>query len=195
MHFEANETQVTLAAHAKAGVGARLNLLLYGILGPYAEAMKTPSFYVLPSVELLNFRSPPFNVVDKVLASGSCKPVSKGPALPPASGPDALSLGTPSFTQWTNAWGPTGSDGSIHAVIQEERNWTDLALAIDHRYVTLGNREDTVVKFDDEGALVWSRRYRRDDGAPFLNVIRVAHTADAAMMLLAAWEASYRAPF
>lgn len=36
--FGANETSITLHAHAKVGVGTRLNLLLYDVTGPYATA-------------------------------------------------------------------------------------------------------------------------------------------------------------
>jgi hypothetical protein len=211
--FKADDTQVTLAAHAKAGVGARLNLQLYGIVGPYAEALayaevkadfvKNPCWDlhvglegalgvkvtspVLPfigSVSLLDWRSPPFVAIDETLTSGSCKPNPKGPQLPPGSGPDAPTYATPTFTQWTRAWAPTGNDGSVHTLIHDDREWTDLALAIDNRYVTVGHRSDTVVKFDDVGSVLWSRRYRRDALAPVMNVTRVANTADAALMLL-----------
>jgi hypothetical protein len=136
-------------------------------------------------VSLLDWRSPPFVAVDKTLASGSCKPNPKGPMLPPGSGPDAPTYAMPAFTQWTHAWGPTGSDGSVHTIISDDREWTDLALAIDNRYVTAGHRTDAVVKFDDAGSVLWSRRYRREATSPFMNVTRVASTADAALLLLA----------
>lgn len=212
--FQADGTQVTLNAHAKVGVGARLNVQLYGIVGPYAEArtyaevkadltknpcwdlhvglegdlgfrVTSPVLPILGSVTLVDWKSKPLVSIDQTITSGTCLPVPKGPQLPPGSGPDATSYGMPSFVPWARTFEDVGTDGKIHAVIDDLHQWSDLALAIDGRWVSSGSSGDGFVKFDDAGQLVWSRRYRRDPATPLLDVIRSAPTSDAAMVLLA----------
>ena len=211
--FGADETQVTLAAHAKTGLGARLNLQLYGIAGPYVEArtyaevkadltqnpcwnlhvglegalgfrVTTPVIPIIGAVTLIDWKSGPLTAFDETVTSGTCLPNTKGPPLPPGSGPDALTYATPSFAQWAHVFEDTGTDGTIHAVIDDHREWNDSLFAIDQRWVTVGRHTDSVIKYDDTGKPIWAHRYRRDPLAPVMNVIRAVNTQDAAIMLL-----------
>jgi hypothetical protein len=213
LDFAADDTKVVLAATAKVGVGARLNVELYGIVGPYAEAIAyaevkadaladpcwslhvgvdtalgvkvtSPNLGFLGSITLLDWKGLEFTPVDEVIASGACLPVEKGPPLPPGSGPDAVTYATPSFTPWARLFSAVGDDGAVRSFLDDGIEWTDDVLAIDGRYVAVGSRNDAIVKFDEAGDLIWSRRYRREPNAPLLRLRRVVPTRDAAMVIL-----------
>ena len=213
VEFEADETKVILQASAKVGLGARLAVELYGVVGPYAEAtafaevkadaaanpcwglhigvdtvlgvlVTSPEIPFLGSVTLLDWKGLELTPVDEVISSGSCLPVEKGPPLPPGAGPDAVTYANPSFVPWAHVTTPVGNDGAVTSFLDDGVEWTDDVLAIDGRYVAVGTRNESAVKLDDAGNVVWSRRYRREAGSPPLHLRRVVPTADASMMLL-----------
>ena len=99
--FGPNETEVTLQAFAKVGVGATLNLLLFGVTGPYATAqpygaidanilsapcwnlhagleatlgikVTSPALPVIGSVTLVDWNAPNLNPIDLPIADGGC---------------------------------------------------------------------------------------------------------------------------
>ena len=211
--FQADDTKVILQASAKVGVGARLSLELYGVVGPYAEAtayaevkadafanpcwslhigvdtvlgvrVTSPEIPYLGSITLLDWKGLKLTPVDEVISSGSCLPVPKGPPLPPGSGPDAPTYANPTFTPWARVTSPVGEDGAVRSFLDDGTEWTDTAPAIDGRYVSVGSRNDSIVKLDESGTIAWSRRYRRESIAPTFILRRVIPTHDAAMMIL-----------
>lgn len=214
VEFAADDTKVILQASAKVGVGARLNVELYGIVGPYAEAtayaqvkadafanpcwslhvgvdtvlgvrVTSPTLPFIGSVTLLDWKGFEATPIDEELTTGSCLPVEKGPALPPGSGPDATTYAAPAFAPWAHLFTGIGDDGAVRSFLEDGREWTDAVRAIDGRYVVVGSRDDAAVKLDEAGSLVWSRRYRRDANTPPLVLRRLVPTSDAAMMILA----------
>lgn len=211
--LSADDTQVTLAAEAKIGLGARLNLQLYGIVGPNAVArtyarvagdvardpcwevhigvegeigarVTSPALPVLGSLTLFEWTSPPFVAVDEKVADGSCLPVPRGPQLPPGHGPDADALAHPDFAQWSASIEDTTNDGRVRTPSGDGYDWTEMTLAIDGRYVIAGSRTDRLVKIDDDGRTIWTKRYRRESTTPPFILSRVAPSADAAMLVL-----------
>ena len=211
--FAADDTKVILQASAKVGVGARLSVELYGIVGPYAEAIAyaevkadafanpcwslhigvdtvlgvrvtSPEIPFLGSITLLDWKGLELTPIDEVISSGSCLPVEKGPSLPPGSGPDAVTYANPNFTPWAHVSTPVGDDGAVKSFLDDGVEWTDNTPSIDGRYVAVGSRNDSVVKFDEGGSIVWSRRYRREPNAPPLRLRRVVPTHDAGMLIL-----------
>lgn len=210
--FQADDTKIVLQAQGKVGVGAALSVLLWGFAGPYAKAtafaevqadvQANPCWSLHVGVDtslgivvqspvpfvpgtLIDWKGLEVTPVDEVLGTGACLPVEKGPQLPPGSGPDALTYSTPTFTPWARVTSPVGDDGAISSLLSEGAEWTDDALAIDGRFVTTGSRHEAVVKLDDAGTLIWSRRYRREASAPPLRVRRLVPTHDASMLVLA----------
>lgn len=212
--FAADDTKVILQAQAKVGVGARLNVQLYGVVGPYAQAtafaqvqadafanpcwslhvgvdtvlgvrVTSPTLPFIGSVTLLDWKGLELTPIDKVLTSGTCLPVEKGPPLPPGSGPDAVTYATPSFSPWAHVSSPVGDDGVVNSFLVDGLEWTNLAPTIDARYAAVGSRNESVVKFDDAGNLIWSRRYRPDTLTPFITLRRLVPTHDASMLILA----------
>ncbi|MGA9523141.1 MAG: hypothetical protein WBV82_16865 [Myxococcaceae bacterium] len=212
--FDADDTQVTLSAYAKVGVGARLNVQLYGVFGPsaaarvYAEVsgdiernpcwelmlglegelgirVNSPKLSFLGSVTLLDWKSPPFKAFREQIASGNCLPIPQGPQLPPGSGPDATSLSAPGFEPWIASFEDAADDGVVRVPFGNGREWAELSLAIDGRYVAAGSRNDKLVKFSDDGEFVWSRRYLTETTSAPLRLQRVAHAKDATMLVVA----------
>jgi hypothetical protein len=211
--FAADDTKVILQATAKVGVGARLSVELYGVVGPYLQAtafaevkadafakpcwslhigvdtvlgvrVTSPEIPFLGSITLLDWKGLELTPVDEVISSGACLPVEKGPPLPPGSGPDAVTYANPTFAPWAHVSSPVGGDGAVKSFLDDGAEWTDTAPAIDGRYVSVGSRNDAVVKMDESGAVVWSRRYRREKiSVPFV-LRRIVPTHDAAMMIL-----------
>jgi hypothetical protein len=213
LEFAADETKVVLQASAKVGVGARLKVQLYGIVGPYAEAIAyaevkanalanpcwslhvgvdtvlgvkvtSPTLPFIGSVTLIDWKGLEYSPIDQELTSGTCLPVEKGPPLPPGSGPDAITYATPAFTPWAHLFSAMGDDGNIGSFLDDGREWTDNPRAIDGRYVTVGSRNEAAVKIDEAGNVIWSRHYRREANTPLLLLRRIVPTHDAGMMIL-----------
>jgi len=207
--FGPKETQVALHAGAKVGVGGRLNLLLFGVTGPYAEAqpyvaidasvfdapcwtldagiecslgvrVTSPALPFVGKIILADWQAPDVTPLELELASGECEAPPEQSTLPPGSGPDATRLATPSYTPWSRT----------HASPVEGANagspgngvvFSDLQRTIDGHYVRSGWGVRTLTKIADDGALVWARELRID-GGPF-EPRRVRSGRDATMMV------------
>lgn len=205
--FGPNETEVTLQAFAKVGVGATLNLLLFGVTGPYATAkpygaieadifadpcwnlhagleatlgvkVTSPALPLIGSVTLVDWKAPDLNPLDLPIASGVCQPPPDSSTLPPGAGPDAQRLAMPTYTPWSRAW-DSPVDGAQAASPGNSVLFSDLQRTIDGRYVRSGVGVDTLTKFGDDGALTWARDLELD-GAP-LRPLRVRPARDATM--------------
>jgi hypothetical protein len=131
--FGSNPTTVTLHAEAKIGVGARLNVLLYGVTRPYATArayaavegdiletpcwnlhagleadlgikVTTPALPIIGAVTLADWRAPTVNPLDVEVATGACEAPPEQSTLPPGSGPDAMRLANPTYVPWSRTF-------------------------------------------------------------------------------------------
>ncbi len=207
--FGPNDTKVTLQAFAKVGVGAQLNLLLFGVTGPYAKAepfgsieanildepcwelkagldaslgikVTSPALPLIGAVTLVDWQAPEVTPLELPLASGICDAPPDGSTLPPGAGPDAEHLAMPTYTPWSRTW--SGAvDGGLAASPGNDLNFSDLQRTIDGRYVRSGYGVGTLTKFDDDGTLVWGRDLLLD-GFP-LPPLRVRSARDATMFV------------
>jgi len=205
-----NDTSVTLHAQAKVGAGARLNLLLYGVTGPYATArayaaidadilqspcwslhtgvdmdlgikVTSPALPLLGHVTLVDWQAANLNAFDVELATGDCAAPPNTSTLPPGSGPDATTYASPPYTPWSRTFS-SPVEGAQAATPNNSVAFSDLARTIDGHYVRAGYGVRTLTKFDEAGRQVWARDLALADGEP-LRPLRVRPTADAAMMV------------
>jgi hypothetical protein len=205
--FGPNETEVTLQAFAKVGVGATLNLLAFGVTGPYATAkpygaieanifsepcwnlhagldatlgvkVTSPALPLIGAVTLVDWKAPDLNPLDLPIATGVCSLPPDGSTTPPGAGPDAEHLAMPTYTPWSRTW-DSPVDGAQAASPGNGVNFSDLQRTIDGRYVRSGFGVDTLTKFDEAGNLTWARDLELD-GSP-LRPLRVRSARDATM--------------
>ncbi len=185
--FDVSEkpTELTLFARGRAWLGARLSLALWEIVGPYAELrgygelaadatrnpcyrlvaglealfglkVSTPELPIVGAVTLFDIESPPLSIAEGELASGGCSftPDSRMPG----EGPDAARLANPTAPRWQRSLFE-----NLTAPIVEGRpndatlGRVGLSRAIDGTYVALALRSDTIVKFDREGTVRWTK--------------------------------------
>ncbi|HEV7733695.1 MAG TPA: hypothetical protein VGR62_16120 [Candidatus Binatia bacterium] len=209
--FGPNETKVTLQAFARVEVGATLNLLLFGVTGPYATAkpygaieanlfedpcwnlhagleatlgvkVTSPALPLIGAVTLVDWKAPDLNAIDLPISEGMCDPPPESSILPPGAGPDAVHLAMPTYTPWSRSW-DSPVDGSNAASPGNGINFSDLQRTIDGRYVRSGYGVETLTKFDDAGGLTWARDLELD-GVP-LEPLRVRSARDATLFVAA----------
>ena len=96
-----------------------------------------------------------------------------------------MTYANPAFAPWARVSSPVGDDGVVNSFLVDGLEWSNLTPTIDGRYAAVGSRNESVVKFDDAGNLIWSRRYRPDPLTPFITLRRLVSTHDASMMILA----------
>lgn len=207
--FGPNETEVTLQAFAKVGVGATLNLLLFGVTGPYAKAqpygaieanileapcwnleagleaalgvkVTSPALPLIGSVTLVDWKTPDVEALVLPIASGGCDTPPDASTLPPGAGPDAVRLATPTYTPWSRTW-DSPVDGAQAATPGNGVNFSELQRTIDGRYVRSGYGVEALTKFDDAGTLTWARDLTID-GVP-LTPRRVRSARDATLFV------------
>ncbi len=207
--FGPNDTTVTLHADAKIGVGGRLNLLLFGVTGPYATArayaaiegdilgtpcwalhtgidadlgvkVTSPALPIIGQVTLADWRAPTVNPLDLELATGACDAPPGQSTLPPGSGPDAARLANPTYTPWARSY--TSSEYGALAGPGNGVPFSGLERTIDGHYVRSGYFTETLVKFDGDGRLLWARDFDMDGGR--LYPVRVRSSSDATMTML-----------
>jgi hypothetical protein len=179
-------TELTLFARGRVWLGARLTLALWEIVGPYAELrgygelsadatrtpcyklaagldalfglkVSTPELPVVGSVTLFDIESEPLNITEGELASGGCTftPATRMPG----QGPDPATLANPTAPRWQRSLVE-----NITAPIVEGRPYdatiarVGLSRAIDGSFVALAKRSDTIVKFDREGTVRWTKQ-------------------------------------
>ncbi len=208
--FGPNETSITLRAEAKAGIGARLNLLLFSVTGPYATALAygaieadvladpcwslhagvegdlgvkvtSPALPFIGHVILVDFRAPTVNPLDVEIASGECDAPPDGSSLPPGSGPDAERLANPTYTPWSRTF-TSPVEGSLAGSPGNSTVFSDLQRTIDGHYLRAGFGVLALAKFSDRGDLVWARRLEYDGG--LLLPLRVLPTNDGALAIV-----------
>jgi hypothetical protein len=209
--FGPNATSVSLRAEAKAGIGARLNLLLFSVTGPYATALAygaieadvladpcwslhagvegdlgvkvtSPALPFIGHVILVDWRAPPVNPLDVEIASGQCDaPPDGGSSLPPGSGPDAERLANPTYTPWSRTF-TSPVEGSIAGSPGNSTAFSDLQRTIDGHYLRAGFGVVALAKFSDGGDLVWARRL--EYGGGLLVPLRVLPTTDGALAIV-----------
>jgi len=210
--FGLNETQITLHAEAKIAAGARLNVLLFGVTGPYATALAfgkveadllgspcwqlsaglelnlgvkitTPTLPFIGAVTLADWHTPDISPLEIPVSSGSCAPPPNPPTLPPGSGPDSNHFAQPTFTPWSGTF-----DGPVEAGLAgspgNSVQFSDLQRTIDGNYLRSGYGVRQLVKVSDAGAVVWSRELQLD-GAQ-LRPMRVRATSDGALLVASA---------
>jgi hypothetical protein len=208
--FSAEPPKVSLFARGKVGVGARLNLLIYSVAGPYAEARAyaevtanpddqpcwkvgvglegnlgvkvEPRLPVLGGVTLFRWNSPVFSPIQIPILSGTCPVPPEGPPRPPGSGPDARTLGKPTFQPWSRLYEAAAETAPAVAPYGLER--TDLVRTIDGRYLVTGDGANTLIKVDEGGQVVWGSRYAVEDTWKF-RYVRAASTHDGGVMVAA----------
>lgn len=209
--FGPNDTQVTLQAFAKVGVGATLNLLLFGVTGPYATArpygaieanilsapcwnlhagleatlgvkVTSPALPLIGSVTLVDWQAPTVNPLDLAIDEGACAPPPDSSTLPPGAGPDAVRLATPTYTPWSRTW-DSPVEGANAATPGNSVGFSELQRTIDDRYVRAGFGVEALTKFDGDGTLTWARALALD-GAPLLP-LRVRSAGDATLFVAA----------
>jgi hypothetical protein len=207
----ARPTTVSLHASAKVGAGARLNLLLFGVTGPYAAArayaaieadvleapcwslhagldldlgvkVTTPALPVLGQITLVDWQAATINALDFELATGECESPPDGSTLPPGSGADAMNYASPPYTPWSRTF--SSPVEGVHAGSPGNGSiFSELERTIDGHYVRAGWGTVALTKFDEQGDAVWARQLAIDDVEP-LRPLRVRPTADAAMMVV-----------
>lgn len=186
--FEADPVVATAMeqAYAKASIGPRLKLALYGIFGPYAEVSAytqieatsdqdpcwkiTGGFEGEIGVELeiwgasLAEWGKPFNIFDMTFAEGSCldDPLT-------AEVPDVTD---PTFTPWNRMLVDTVSSW------EPDRSRTFLEQTVDGHFLLGGGGTQSLTKIGKEGELFWSREYLRDNA-----VLPIPQRITAAAML------------
>jgi hypothetical protein len=211
--FSADDTQVTLTAHAKAGVGPRLNVELYGVAGPYAAArayaeiqadesgdpcwsldvgiecdlgikITTPTLPVLGSITLIDWSGTSLDVASTKVASGECIPLPDSPPGVPGSGPDVKTFADPKFTPWVTVVDDTADDEAVTSPTSDGSAWSDVVRTIDGRYLSAGTRTNRAVKLDELGNVTWNHGYRTDSSSSEVRVLRTIPTAHASILAL-----------
>jgi hypothetical protein len=209
--FDVHPPTVDLHASAEAKVGARLNVSLYGVVGPYAMAsgvasvaasplenpcwrlhvalegelgmrITTPRLPALGYVTLADFRAPPFRPLDKEVASGACV-VPPEPPNPPGAGPTPSVYRSPPFTPWAKKL--VGKvDGLSTWTGSFRLGWPELVPTVDGRYLAMGAYSRAAHKIDPAGALTWTAALAPAQGGSELRALASAPTSDAGLMTL-----------
>jgi hypothetical protein len=207
--FGPNDTDVTLQAFAKVGVGATLNLLLFSVSGPYAKAqpygeikasilsapcwnlhagldaslgikVTSPALPLIGSVTLVDWQAPPLNPLDLPISEGGCLLPPNGNMRSPGTGPDATTFAIPTYTPWSRT-----ADGAVHGagtgMPNNSVSFGELQRTIDGRYVRSGLDVVNLTKYDDAGTFTWARDLALD-GTP-LPPLRMGSARDATMFV------------
>ncbi len=207
--FGLNETQVTLHAEAKIAAGARLNVLLFGITGPYATALAfgkveadllgspcwalsaglelnlgvkitTPALPLIGAVTLADWHTPELSPLEIPIANGSCAPPPNPPTLPPGSGPDSTHFAQPTFSPWSRTFAAP-VEGGLASSPGNSVLFSDLQRTIDGHYLRSGYGVRQLVKLSDSGAVVWARELQLDGST--LRPIRIRSTTEGTLMV------------
>jgi hypothetical protein len=210
--FDVDEPSVALQANARAEVTARVNLLLYDVVGPSASAsvfaavtadpfgdpcfsldagieadlgiVIEPTLPLLGSVTLFDWHAPTWTPYEAPVIEGSCTRPPMASALPPGSGADADHYAMPNFDRWSQlVSGPIDGDPAFSPT--DETGGVDLQRTIDGRYAVAGGTFQTLLKLDESGALIWAYSYALDREAANLRMIATRPARDANLFALA----------
>ncbi|HVJ91844.1 MAG TPA: hypothetical protein VM580_18720 [Labilithrix sp.] len=202
---------VDLHASAKAQVGARLNVSLYGIAGPYATAsavaqidaaplaspcwklrfaleadigarITSPRLPLLGYVTLVDWRAQPVRPFDAEVANGTCE-IPPDPPLAPGSGPTAKTYQVPTFETWAKVLGGSVDGTAAPAIGSLILGSPDLTPTIDGRWVAGGAFANGLHKIDDVGGLTWTSRFVTQEGTA-LRTLRSVPTREAGIVAL-----------
>ncbi|HET6339990.1 MAG TPA: hypothetical protein VFG30_42570 [Polyangiales bacterium] len=210
--FDVDEPSVSLQANVRAEVTARVNLLLYDVVGPSASAsiyaevtadpfgdpcfsldagieadlgiVVEPTLPLLGSVTLFDWRAPTWTPYEAPVTEGSCSRPPMASHLPPGSGADADHYAMPNFEPWSQLVSAS-IDGSVASSPTDDTSSVDLQRTIDGRYVVAGSTFKTLLKMDESGAVTWARSYALEHDAAALRVIATTPTRDANLFALA----------
>ena len=209
--LEAEPPRVTLTASAKAGLGAELSTLIYGVSGPFVTArafgeldadvfrdpcvtlsaglegslgvkITTPAFLFLEPFDLVRWETA-LGPIEQALdvPVPACEPPPNASTLPPGAGPDAEHLANPTFTPWSRTFGSPLD--SVATVMGGNTYWLDQLRTIDDRFVVTTRGASALTKFAPEGDLVWTRQYSAQEDT--LEPSRIHSTRDAGILVLA----------
>ena len=208
--FVPDAPSASLAAHAKASVGASLTTTLFNVAGPYAKVglfaaldadtdkhpcwsahagietdigLKVePSLPLIGAVTLFDWSAPPFTAGDLDIAHGECFPDANASTLPPGAGPDSKHYANPTFAPWSMAYAAPADGAAALVPTGDATDWTDLRPTIDGRYIVAGSAAQTLFKIAESGALTWAKQYPVEGDPNLPYVLRIANTSDAALL-------------
>lgn len=203
----AEPPEVTLTANAKAGLGAELTTLIYGVSGPFVAArafgeldadvfrdpcvtlsaglegslgvkVTTPAFLFLAPFDIIRWEAT-LGPIEQVLdvPVPVCEPPANASTLPPGAGPDAEHLANPTFTPWSQTF--SSPLDNVSAIMGGNTYWLDQLRTIDDRFVVASRKASALTKFDTNGTQVWSQEYTD------LEPSRILSTKDAGILVLA----------
>jgi hypothetical protein len=210
--FDVDEPTVALEANARAEVTAKINLLLYDVVGPSASAsvfaevtadpfgdpcyslkagieadlgiVVEPTLPLLGSVTLFDWRAPTWTPYEAPIVEGSCSRPPMASMLPPGSGADADHYAMPAFEPWSKRISAP-IDGTVAVSPTDEAASLDLQRSIDGRYLVAGSEGRSLLKLDESGALTWARSYKLEGDVAALRVVATAPAHDANLFALA----------
>jgi hypothetical protein len=210
--FDVDEPSVSLEANARAEVTARVNLLLYDVVGPSASAsvfaqvdadpfsepcftldagieadlgiVIEPTLPLLGSVTLFDWHAPTWTPYEAPIVDGTCSRPPMASQLPPGSGADADHYAMPAFEPWSQLLAAP-IDGSVTLSPTDESASVDLQRTIDDRYLVASSSGRALIKLGQSGGVIWARSYANDVDAPALRVLATAPTRDANLFVLA----------
>jgi hypothetical protein len=210
--FDADKPSISLQANARAEVTARVNLLLYDVVGPsasasvYAEVQADPfadpcyalnagieadlgitvepTLPILGSVKLFDWHAPTWNPFQAPIVEGTCAPPPMPSQLPPGSGADAEHYAMPAFDRWSKLVSAP-IDGSVAVSPTDEAASVDLQRSIDGRYLVADRSGQALSKLDESGAVTWAQSYRLAGDDRRFKVIATAAALDADLYVLA----------
>lgn len=203
--------EVDLHAHAEARVGARLNVALFGVAGPYASAsavaridaapledpcwkvnlaleadlgarITTPRLPLLGYVTLVHWHAQPVRPFDQEVARGTCT-LPDDPPPPPGSGPTVRTYQDPPFAPWAYVLGGEVDGTSAPAVGALNAGSPSLVPSIDGRWVAAGAAAGAMHKIDGDGAMTWAAKLV-SDGARALRPLRTVPARDGGLVAL-----------
>ena len=208
--FGIKDSEITLHAEAKVAAGSRLNILLFGVTGPYATALAygkieadllgspcwslsaglelnlgvkvtTPALPIIGEITLADWHTPNLSPLEVPVGTGNCSPPPDPPTLPPGSGPDSSHFAQPTFTPWSRIYAAP-VEAALAASPGNSFAFSDLQRTIDGRFLRTGMWVRQLVKLDESGGVVWARELRLD-GSP-IRPMRMRPTRDGGLMVV-----------
>lgn len=210
--FDVDKPTVALQANARAEVTAKINLLLYDVVGPSASASVfaevsadpfgdpcyslnagieadlgitvEPTLPILGSVTLFDWHAPTWKPFEAPVVEGSCSRPPMASMLPPGSGADADHYAMPAFEPWSKLVSAP-IDGAVAVSPTDMTASLDLQRSIDGRYLVAGSTGRSLLKLDESGALTWARSYKLAGDAAALRIVTTTPARDANLFALA----------
>lgn len=215
--FAAPKVNAKLGADARIAIGPRLTARAFGLMGPYAglrvfselKADQTSATcwtvhggvsgevgfdasVHFPKLGEVNIASAgkEFTVVDEIVASGECEPLSAEQTMTPTAGvPSEDAFAHPSVAPWVRSYSDMSASHPAEAT-GAGPSWIESTGTIDGRFMVAGSASEVLSKLDPDGAPVWARSFRSADPFPDgaehpLLPSRVVPRGDAGMFVVA----------